>query len=83
MPPSLRAAPYEMYDQRDDRDDEKNVNQASGDMEYEPAKEPGDKTDDEQNQKQRVEHGDLLFRPPEGGCLEDGCLGSMTDTHYE
>ena len=40
-----------MQDQRDDRDDEQNVNQAPGDVEYEPAEDPGDKTDDEHNQK--------------------------------
>jgi hypothetical protein len=30
-----------MRDQRDDRDDWQNVNQASADMKYESAKEPG------------------------------------------
>jgi hypothetical protein len=50
-----------MYDQGDDRDDQENVNQGPRDVEYEPAKDPCDKKDNEENQKPREEHGALLF----------------------
>ena len=60
---ALRAAPSKMHDQGDERDDEENMNEAPGDVEYEPAQEPGDKTNDEEDQKQREEHWrGLLFR---------------------
>jgi hypothetical protein len=35
-----------MYDQRDDRDDQENVNQAARDAECEPTKDPCEKKDD-------------------------------------
>jgi hypothetical protein len=35
---SLRTTPCKMHDQGDERDDQENVNQASGDVEDEPAK---------------------------------------------
>ncbi len=43
--------PREMHDQGDDPDDQENMNQAPGDVKYESSKEPGDKTDDEEDQK--------------------------------
>jgi hypothetical protein len=41
-----------MHDQGDEPDDQEYVNQAPGNVEDEPAEEPGDKTDNEYNQKQ-------------------------------
>ena len=49
---SLRTTPREMHDQGDDPDDQENMDQAPGDVKYESSKEPGDKTDDEEDQKQ-------------------------------
>ena len=43
----LGAAPHKMHDQGDDCDDEENVNQAAGDMEYKPTKDPCDEQDQE------------------------------------
>jgi hypothetical protein len=64
-----------MHDQGDEPDDQENVNQASGDVEDEPAQEPGDKTDDEEDQKQREEHEWSPFRPPQ---LGDGGVSSSS-----
>ena len=57
-----------MHDQGDEPDDQENVNQASGEVEDEPAQEPGDKTDNEQDQKQREEHGRSPFRSSQLGA---------------
>jgi hypothetical protein len=50
-----------MYNQGDDRDDQEKVNQAPRDVECQPTKDPCDKKDYKDDQKQRVKHGDLLF----------------------
>jgi hypothetical protein len=42
-------------------DDQENVNQAAGDMEDEPAEEPGYETDNEDDLEQRQEHGEVSF----------------------
>src|SRR5712691_12265177 len=60
---TLRAAAGKMNDQGDGRDDQDNVDQASRDVEGEPAENPHGNKDNEQNQEQRKEHGVLLFRP--------------------
>jgi hypothetical protein len=49
---TLRTAPRKMHDQGDEPDGQEYVNQAPGNVEDEPAEEPGDKTDNEYNQKQ-------------------------------
>jgi hypothetical protein len=46
-----------MHDQGDEPDDQENVNQASGHVKDKPAKEPGNKTNDEDDQEQGEEHG--------------------------
>jgi len=59
-PTALRAAAYKMNDQRDDRYNQENVNQAPRDVEYKPTKDPCDEQGHEQDQEPREKHGVLL-----------------------
>src|SRR4030095_10239311 len=64
------SPPCKMHDERDERDEQENGNQAPSDVEYEPAQEPGDQTDDEHHQEQRKKHGRSPFRPPQASFVD-------------
>jgi hypothetical protein len=49
-------------DQRNDCDDQEDVNEAAGDVEYEPTEDPQDKQHDGRDEKERYEHVEISSR---------------------